>query len=64
MKKFIMIFCFVGSMSMLTSCTNQEVGTTTGAVAGAGIGYAVGGNALGTMVGAGAGALIGNQLSR
>ena len=64
MKKLTLILCFLGTMGLLTSCTNQEVGTTTGAVAGAGIGYAIGGNAVGSMVGAGAGALIGNQLSR
>lgn len=51
------------SASALVGCTNTEVGTTTGAAAGAGLGYAVsGGNVLGTTIGAGTGAIVGNTI--
>jgi uncharacterized protein YcfJ len=66
MKKIIAtVFCIGVSATALVGCTNTEVGTTTGAAAGAGLGYAVsGGSALGTVIGAGAGGLIGNAIGR
>jgi hypothetical protein len=66
MKKIITaVFCVgVGAIG-LTGCTSTQVGTTTGAAAGAGLGYAVsGGNAVGTVIGAGTGALIGNAIGQ
>jgi len=66
MKKAIATVFLLGlSTSMIVGCTNTEVGTTTGAAAGAGLGYVVsGGSALGTVIGAGAGGLIGNSIGR
>ena len=66
MKKITTTLFFLGvSATFLGGCTNTEVGTTAGAAAGAGIGYAVtGGDALGTVIGAGAGALIGNSIGQ
>lgn len=61
MKKIITaVFCLGVGATGLVGCTNTEVGTTTGAAAGAGLGYAVsGGSAGGTLLGAGTGALLG-----
>ena len=63
MKKLLTVFCFFGCFTLLAACTPSQVGTTTGAAAGAGLGYAVsGGTALGTTIGAGAGALVGHTV--
>ncbi|WP_133127978.1 glycine zipper domain-containing protein [Legionella nagasakiensis] len=66
MKKLMLSLFFAGSAIItLSACTPTQVGTTTGAAAGAGIGYAVsGGDALGTVIGAGAGALVGHQIGQ
>ncbi len=43
MKKISFITCCICITSLMTiGCTNTQVGTTTGAAAGAGLGYAVG----------------------
>lgn len=64
MKKLGLILLLLGVVNMV-SCTKQQVGTTTGAAAGAGIGYAAsGGTPLGTAVGAGAGGLIGHEVTK
>lgn len=60
LKKSFVITCF--STIILGGCTNSQVGTVVGGAAGAGIGYAVSGNAVGTVIGAGAGSVIGHTL--
>jgi outer membrane lipoprotein SlyB len=66
MKKTLILTFFLGISTLgLCSCTGTQIGTTTGAAAGAGLGYAVsGGSALGTVLGAGAGGLIGNSIGQ
>jgi hypothetical protein len=48
----------------LCACTQNQIGTSAGGAAGAGLGYAVSKSAWGAAIGGGAGALIGNQLSK
>jgi osmotically inducible lipoprotein OsmB len=66
MRKTLPFALFVGlSMPLLESCTNTDVGTVGGGLAGAGIGYAAsGGSGWGTAIGAGTGALIGNTIGQ
>ena len=66
MKKFIIPLFFMSLITItLNGCTPTQVGTTTGAAAGTGIGYAVsGGSAAGSIIGAGAGALVGYGIGR
>lgn len=66
MKNIILSSFFGLTTLTLVGCGSpSQVGTVTGAAAGAGLGYAVsGGDALGTVIGAGAGALIGNQIGQ
>jgi osmotically inducible lipoprotein OsmB len=66
MKKFLMTFAaLVAAVSLTTGCTNQEVGTTGGAVIGGVAGSAIThGSPVGAVVGAVGGGLIGNSLSR
>ncbi|KTD23611.1 Uncharacterised protein [Legionella lansingensis] len=65
MKKLIYVMFFLGLSTMgLVSCTPTQVGTATGAAAGAGIGYAVSGDAGGALIGAGAGGLLGYAIGR
>ncbi len=66
MRKTLPFLLVVGlSMPLLEGCTNSQVGTVGGGLAGAGIGYAAsGGSGWGTAVGAGAGALIGNAVGQ
>jgi uncharacterized protein YcfJ len=66
MNKLILASVLGASTLTLGGCgSSSQVGTVTGAAAGAGLGYVVGGgNALGTVIGAGAGALIGNEIGR
>ena len=52
------------SLLSLTACTQNQVGTSAGGAAGAGLGYAVSKNAWGAAIGGAAGALIGNELSK
>jgi osmotically inducible lipoprotein OsmB len=53
------------ALSLLTACTNREMGTVGGAAVGGVVGNAVtGGSALGTVAGAVGGGVIGNQLTR
>ena len=52
-------FIALSSISMLTACTTTEKGVVGGAVAGALIGQAVGGNTQSTLIGAGIGAVAG-----
>jgi len=55
----------LGAALVLGGCTTTQVGTTTGAAAGAGLGYAVsGGSGVGTAIGAGTGAVIGHQIGQ
>jgi osmotically inducible lipoprotein OsmB len=52
-------------IGLLTSCTNREVGTTTGAVVGGVAGSALtGGSTAGTIAGAVGGGFVGNQMTR
>ena len=55
---FAAIIAF-SSISMLSACTTTEKGAVGGAVAGALIGQAVGGNTESTLIGAGIGAVGG-----
>ncbi len=66
MKKTLpFVLCAGLSAPLLVGCTNSDVGTVGGGLAGAGIGYAAsGGSGWGTAIGAGAGALIGNAVGR
>lgn len=65
MKKFILTLCAVTlAASMLSSCTNGDVGLVAGGVGGAALGSVVtGGSALGTAVGAVGGAYVGHSLA-
>lgn len=63
MKRIITCLA-VATIIGITGCTRTQVGTAGGALVGAGIGQAVGGNTASTLIGAGAGALIGNAVSR
>ena len=65
MKKITATLYGISLASILSGCTNTEVGTTVGGATGAGLGYAVsGGSAVGTVIGAGAGALVGNSIGQ
>lgn len=66
MNKTLPLVLVLGlSIPVLQGCTNSQVGTVGGGLAGAGIGYAAtGGSGWGTAVGAGAGALIGNSIGQ
>jgi osmotically inducible lipoprotein OsmB len=66
MKKIISSsLAIILTMSLMTACTNREMGTVGGAAVGGIAGNVVtGGSAMGTAVGAVGGAVIGNQLSR
>lgn len=56
----IMIF-----VSLLSACTNREMGTTGGAALGGVAGNVLtGGSALGTVAGAVGGGVIGNQVTK
>lgn len=66
MKK--LIFCsaaLILAASLLTSCTNRDMGTVGGAAIGGVAGSALtGGSALGTVAGAVGGGIVGNQVTR
>lgn len=66
MKNYLSSIIVISFLIVSTSaCTNREVGTTGGAVAGGVIGSAVThGSTAGTIAGAVGGGFIGNQLSR
>jgi osmotically inducible lipoprotein OsmB len=52
------------TISVLTACTNKEMGTTGGAIVGGVAGSALtGGSTAGTIAGAVGGGFVGNQLS-
>jgi len=48
----------------ISACTTNQVGTTAGAAAGAGTGYAVTRSGWGAAIGGGAGALLGHELTK
>jgi hypothetical protein len=48
----------------LMACTQHQIGTSTGAAAGAGLGYAVTKSGWGAAIGGGAGALIGHEVTK
>ncbi len=59
------LIALVLTTSMLSACTNREVGTASGAVIGGVAGSALTrGSTAGTIVGAVGGGYIGNQLAR
>ena len=60
LKVVVVISAIIG----LCACTQNQVGTTAGGAAGAGLGYAVSNNVWGAAIGGGAGALIGHELSK
>jgi hypothetical protein len=60
---FLKIMVFI-SMFGLCACTQNQIGTSAGGAAGAGLGYAVSKSAWGAAIGGAAGALIGNELSK
>lgn len=65
MKKIIAsCLAIIMVMSVLSSCTKRELGTTAGVAIGGVAGNALtGGSALGTVAGAVGGGLIGNAVS-
>ncbi|MES2218152.1 MAG: glycine zipper 2TM domain-containing protein [Pseudomonadota bacterium] len=66
MKKMTLsIATLLAIAALTTGCTNQEVGTTGGAVIGGVAGAAISnGSPVGAVVGAVGGGLVGNALSR
>jgi osmotically inducible lipoprotein OsmB len=65
MKKLALSFITVLlAASLLTACTNREMGTVGGAALGGAVGYGVTGSGVGAAVGAVGGGLIGNAVSR
>lgn len=65
MKKLITLFIVLLASTFLTACTNQQLGTTGGAVVGGVAGSALtGGSTAGTIAGAVGGGYVGNRLSR
>lgn len=61
----ITILAIFLTVSLLTACTNRQIGTVGGAAVGGLVGNAVtGGSAAGTVAGAVGGGLIGNAVSR
>lgn len=64
-KISISLLAILFSSSLLAACSQQEVGTVGGAVAGGYAGSALtGGSTAGTIAGAVGGGYIGNQLTR
>ena len=64
-KLLITIATLAAAVTLTTGCTNQEVGTTGGAVIGGVAGSALtNGSPVGAVVGAVGGGFIGNSLSR
>lgn len=65
MKKILIAFVTViVAASLLTACTNKQMGTVGGAALGGVVGSAVtGGSTAGTVVGAVGGGLIGNAVT-
>jgi outer membrane lipoprotein SlyB len=65
MKKLTLsIFAMILTASLLSACTNNQMGTVGGAALGGVVGYGVtGGSAAGTAVGAVGGGLIGNAVT-
>jgi osmotically inducible lipoprotein OsmB len=64
-KLLITIATLAATVTLTTGCTNQEVGTTGGAVIGGVAGSALThGSPVGAVVGAVGGGFIGNSLSR
>jgi osmotically inducible lipoprotein OsmB len=64
-KLLITIATLTAALTLTTGCTNQEVGTTGGAVIGGVAGSALThGSPVGAVVGAVGGGFIGNSLSR
>ncbi len=66
MKKIMLsIFSVLLVATVLSACTNNEMGTVGGAALGGAVGYGVtGGSGVGAAVGAVGGGLIGNAVSR
>jgi outer membrane lipoprotein SlyB len=66
MKKILYSFItIIMAVSLLSACTNRQLGTVGGAALGGAIGYGVtGGSAAGTAVGAVGGGIIGNTVTR
>ncbi len=65
MKRFLLPIIACLFMASITACTNQELGTTGGAVLGGVAGSALThGSTAGTIAGAVGGGFIGNRLSQ
>ncbi|MDR3478272.1 MAG: glycine zipper 2TM domain-containing protein [Gammaproteobacteria bacterium] len=65
MKKTSILCSLILSLSLLTACTNSDVGLVGGGVLGGVAGNAItGGSAVGTAVGAVGGAFVGHSLAR
>jgi surface antigen len=68
MKNFLAIVMALSLSTAIVGCTTTEQGATAGAVGGALVGQAIGGNTKSTLIGAGvgavAGALIGESMKR
>lgn len=59
MKKFSAILLALTLSTAVVGCTTTEQGATAGAVGGALVGQAIGGNTKSTLIGAGVGAVAG-----
>lgn len=65
MKSLVLkVVSIVFILLSFSACTTNQVGTTAGAAAGAGTGYAVTGSGWGAAIGGGAGALLGHELTK
>ncbi len=64
MNFLIKIIFLVLTLVGLNACTQNQIGTTAGGAAGAGLGYAVAKNGWGAAIGGAAGALVGHELSK
>lgn len=66
MKKLTLsLLSVIVTASLLTACTNNEMGTAGGAALGGVVGYGLtGGSAAGTAVGAVGGGLVGHAVTK
>lgn len=64
MKKLLSSLAIIGLATLIISCSNQDIGMTSGAVVGGVAGSALShGSTAGTVAGAVGGGFIGRQLS-
>jgi len=64
MKKVLIVLASSAIAMGIIGCTNEEVGTVGGTVAGGLVGNAIGGNTASTIGGAAVGGFVGNRIGR